>query len=286
VTGDELTTTAAEGWFELLLDEADDTGPGLPPSLRAVYGGDWRLPAAPPPYVYVNFVVAHDGRVSFNEPGHMGGGSVSRFDRRDQWLMGLLRSRADAVLFGEGTLRAEPEHVWTSDAIFPDDAHAFGLLRQAEGRSRQPLQVVLSLAGELPQEAALLRRNDLDVLIVTTQRGAERIPRRSHVDVHVLRADEADLRELIQELAERFGLRTLLCEGGPHVYGALLSSGAACDEFLTLSPLVVGEPAEGPPRPSLVEGAAFVPDEAPRPRLLSVRRGGDYLYLRSRYPVG
>jgi hypothetical protein len=35
---------------------------------------------------------------------------------------------------------------------------------------------------------------------------------------------------------------------------------------------------------SLVEGAAFAPGAAPSSTLISLRRGGDYLYLRSRYP--
>ena len=51
--------------------------------------------------------------MSFSEPGHLGGGDVSGFDERDQWLMGLLRSRADAVMIGDGTMSAEPEQLWT-----------------------------------------------------------------------------------------------------------------------------------------------------------------------------
>jgi riboflavin biosynthesis pyrimidine reductase len=39
--------------------------------------------------------------------------------------MGLLRARADAILVGDNTLRAETEHLWTAAAIFPDDAAAF-----------------------------------------------------------------------------------------------------------------------------------------------------------------
>jgi hypothetical protein len=49
-----------------------------------------------------------DGRVSFSEPRHLGGGDVSGFDERDRRLMGLLRARADAVMVGDGTLKAKP----------------------------------------------------------------------------------------------------------------------------------------------------------------------------------
>jgi riboflavin biosynthesis pyrimidine reductase len=88
--------------------------------------------------------------------------------------------------------------------------------------------------------------------------------------------------EILAELAAR-GVRTLVCEGGPRVYGSLLAAGVELDEFLTLSPLVLGDDEIGPKRPSLVEGVRFAPGAAPRSRLLSVRRGGDHLYLRSRY---
>jgi riboflavin biosynthesis pyrimidine reductase len=254
--------------FDLLFDEELDEGAGLPPPLRRVYGGDWTIPAGAEPYVYVNFVVSRDGRVSFREPGHLGGGPVSAFDRRDRWLMGVLRARADAVLIGDGTLMAEPDHVWTAEGIYPEEAAAFRAVREAEGRSAHPLLVVLSLRT-LPTGAAMLERNDLEVLVATPDAGE----------------DAVDLRALTAKLAGR-GVRTLLCEGGPRVYGALLRSGLGFDEFLTLSPLVLGESNEGPERPSLVEGTAFAPGEAPASRLLSVRRGGDYLYLRSRYPGG
>ena len=36
-------------------------------------------------------------------------------------------------------------------------------------------------------------------------------------------------------------------------------------------------------RPGLIEGVGFLPSNAPRSRLLQVRRAGDYLFLHSRY---
>src|SRR5579864_168231 len=107
--------------YSVLFDEESRPGRSLPPTVQAMYG-DWRLPEpADRPYVYVNFVLSHDGRVSFNLPGALGGGAVSLFNRHDQWLMGLLRARADAVLVGDNTLRLEPEHIWTAAGIFPED---------------------------------------------------------------------------------------------------------------------------------------------------------------------
>ena len=284
------TPTMPPGWFELLLEEQPDEGPGLPDAFRAVYGGDWRLPAGAAPYLFLNFCAGRDGRVSFAEPGHLGGGDVSGFDEHDRWLMGLLRARADVVMMGDGTLRAESDHLWTAEFIFPAEAEAFSALRRAEGRRPLPLQAFVSLSGELPWDAAVFGVPENEVVIATTATGAEAVrdgapavPAR--LEVLELGEDEVDFARLVRTLAERHGAHTILCEGGPRVYGSILRAGLPCDEFLTVSPIVLGDGAGGPPRPSLVEGSRFMPGAAPRSRLLSVRRAGDHLFLRSRYQL-
>ena len=274
-----------------LLDE--DTGHGLrlPESFRQVYGGDWPLPApeATRPYIYMNFVASRDGRVSFAEPGHLGGGDVSLFNAHDQWLMWLLRSRCDAVLSGDNTLRLDPLLLLTPDYIFPVDAAAFAALRAAEGRAAVPLHVLLSLEGDLPAEATVFGRPEIPLLIATTTRGVAAaravLGDRANAIVRYFGADSVDPATLTAALRQEYGVCSLLCEGGPRTYGSLLGAGQVDDEFLILSPLIIGNhPAgAGRPRPSLVEGIAFAPGQAPTQRLLNIRRAGDHLFLRSRY---
>src|SRR5579871_6855528 len=116
--------------FTVLFDEHDGAGRPLPPEARSLYG-DWRLPEPEGrPFVYANFVISHDGRISFALSGAAGGGAVSANNSHDQWLMGVLRARADAVMVGANTLRLEPEHCWTAEAIFPAEAEAFASLRR------------------------------------------------------------------------------------------------------------------------------------------------------------
>lgn len=283
------TPAAPAGWFELLLERGEDTGPALPAAFRAVYGGDWRLPAdGPLPYVCMNFCISRDGRASFSEPGHMGGGDVSGFDERDRWLMGLLRARADAVMVGDGTLKAEPDCVLTPAAICPSDAAAFAALREAEGRRPEPLHVVVSSDGDVPWDAEIFGRPELAVVVATTERAPaaahrEAATRVARVEVLVVGEERADVGGLARMLSGRWGVRTIVCEGGPRLYGSMLRERLTLDEHVTLSPLVLGDDGEGAHRPSLVEGVRFPPGGAPRSRLLSVRLGGDHLYLRSRY---
>jgi len=160
--------------FRLLFDDAAETGLALPAAFRAIYPGSWDLPSRDRPYVYVNFVLSRDGRVSFDEPGHSSGAEISGCSIHDRWLMGLLRARADAILMGDNTLRIEPDHVWSAEYIFPDDADAFAGLRRAEGRAPLPLQVFLSLEGDVDVgAAAIFAQDSTHVVLATTARGAD-----------------------------------------------------------------------------------------------------------------
>jgi riboflavin biosynthesis pyrimidine reductase len=274
--------------FTLLFDEQTEPGPGLPESFRRVFAGDWRLLEPPGrPYVFVNFAVSRDGRVSFGEPGHMGGADVSGSNRHDQWLMGLLRARADAVLVGDNTLRIEAEHLWTAEYIFPTDHAAFAALRAAERRAMLPLQVFLSMDGDILPTAAVLRHPEMHIIIATTTNGMSRAGRLTscpaRVDVLELGREHVNIAALMSVLYTDYGVRTVLCEGGPRVYGSLLKAGRVDDEFLTLCPLVIGSASDQQPRPGLVEGVTFMPGAAPYGRPLSLRRVGDHMFLRSRY---
>ncbi|MCS6883395.1 MAG: RibD family protein [Oscillochloridaceae bacterium] len=274
--------------YTLLFDDDDASGPGLPEAFRAIYGGDWRLldPADERPYIYTNFVVSHDGRISFDEPGQSSGAPVSLNAPHDTWLMALLRSRADAILTGAGTLRAALRHRWTHWAPFPADRGAFDALRAIEGRAPLPLFVVITGSGDLPASAAALRVPGQQTLIATTAAGAERaravLDGLPHLSYHISPGERVDLAGLARHLRQQ-GVRTLLSEGGAHIYGALIAAGLIDEVFTTSSPVIIGNrAAPARARPSLVEGVAFAPGAAPRLRLVSLRRHGDYLFQRAR----
>jgi riboflavin biosynthesis pyrimidine reductase len=267
--------------FQCLFD--DSSAPVcLPDYIRQIYQGDWIIPNKKP-YIYSNFVISRDGRISFNEPGHLGGGDVSGFNIHDRWLMALLRARANAVIVGDNTLRLESEHLWTHDYIYPEDTELFTRLRTLEGLSSKPLQVFLSQEGNLFQEAKVFQEQ-FDIVIATTHRGAEKaraIKARARLDVLALGHDSVDLQQLATILYSDFDIKRLLCEGGPRVYGSLLKEKLIDEEFLTLSPTVIGNSLST--RPGLIEGVAFSPAHHPVSKPISLRRAGDHLFLHSRY---
>jgi len=74
--------------------------PILPSELRRDYDGDLQFSPAleERPHVIGNFVSTLDGVVSYEIPGHVGGGEISGHDEADRFIMGLLRASADAVV--------------------------------------------------------------------------------------------------------------------------------------------------------------------------------------------
>ena len=272
--------------FECLYDDAAESGLSLPLSLQQVYDGDWAVPDCEDRvYVYSNFVLSHDGRISFNEPGHYGGGDVAGGCAHDRWLMALLRARADAVMVGDNTLYLEPGHVWTHQYMFPAEARRLHELRCAEGRAEYPLQVFLSLDGAINWDGAVFASPDLHIVIATTREGAARVAAEQRgaaaIDVVVQDRSPLNLAELVGQLRDRYEIKTLLLEGGPRAYGSALADRIIDDEFLTLSPLVVGnDGSNNKIRPGLFEGIAFSPANAARMTPVSMRRHGSYLFGR------
>lgn len=270
--------------FELLFDAvpASASGIGLPAELRAIFGGDWVIPSDAKPYSYSNFVMSHDGRVSFNVHGHEGGGDVSDFNPHDQWLMALARARADAVVVGANTLRTEFEHEWTAEYIFPSEGDAFAAYRRAESKAPRPLQVIVTRSGEVHSAAAIFKDPNHRVLIATSSNGAARLRAQSlgAVEILELGVDDVDLRRLYSLLHSDFGVKAVLCEGGPRLYASLIQANQLDEEFLTLSPVVIGA-NDGQPRPGLVEGLALPPGNPYRAKPVALRRAGDHLFLRT-----
>ncbi|WP_299643344.1 RibD family protein [uncultured Chloroflexus sp.] len=267
--------------FTLLFEEEPNHGPGLPPELRAIYSGDWRLPTIPAhrPAVWTNFVISHDGRIAFNQPGWNSGNAISRNSRHDHWLMELVRARADAILVGAATLRAARRHRWEAGELV--DWPAFAALRASEERPLLPALVILSATGVLPATAALALPRSL--FLITTSHGAERaLATHPQLTCLVGADNHIDLPAAFATLRQRYGIRTLLSEGGGRTYGTLLFTQLIDEVFLTLSPIIVGNPSPpAPPRPGLVEGVGFAPQHPPRLRLISLRRTGDMLFQRA-----
>ena len=242
---------------------------GLPAALAALYGGDFGLAR---PRLFANFVASVDGVVALPGPGESGA-VVSGGSEADRFVMGLLRATADAVLIGAGTFRKADGDLWHPEAIYPAAGALFADLRQRLGLRRQPPLVVLTSSGAIDIAQPALA----DALIVTSPAGAARL--------HGTLPAGAQLREIegqpiggraIVDLLRAEGFARILIEGGPSLFGELLSDGLIDEVFVTTSPRLFGRFTDDQ-RKSLVAGR----DLAGRALdLASVHRHGSHLFLR------
>jgi riboflavin biosynthesis pyrimidine reductase len=244
----------------------------LPPELERLYG---KIGFAGP-VLFSNFVSSVDGVVSLGDQPSAGSVISGRYPA-DRFVMGLLRACADAVVIGAGTLRATPGHLWTPAHVYPDLAKGFAALRRNLGRTLEPRLVLITASGRVDLSHRALVAG---ALILTTDAGARAIGRRRPDASEVVVAGKGkslDLVRAIRDLRDR-GYRVLLTEGGPHLMAALMRRQLLDEMFLTVSPVAAGRAAGE--RLGMVEGAELLPKAGAWSRLLSLRRHGDYVFLR------
>ncbi len=150
----------------------------------------------------------------------------------DRWLMDLLRAHADAVMLGMGTLREEQRmgRPRSRGPVFRIMDPSLQQLRTQLQRGRERNVLVTARADFQMSDYAVFDGKHVDVTVVTTQEGAERLEaqRHSHPWVDIIRIAAAprgggvDLRQAIAALKERYGINYLLCEGGPALYSGML----------------------------------------------------------------
>lgn len=281
-----------------LHDEAggDPTGVGLPRALAELYDGDLRFPpAGDRPFVFGNFVQTIDGIVSYQIPGRASGTAISGGSAADRFIMGLLRSAADAVLFGSGTLHGDPGHVRTPEGGYPDARDLYASFREELGKPPLPINVVLTASGRIDAREPTFHTDGLRAVIITTDEGAARLEREhggalaSTVVRSTGESGATSPGAVLKILADEFGVRMLLHEGGPIIFGEYLAAGAVDELFLTVAPRVAGR-GETEPRPGFAGPTSFMPDTAPRFSLRSVRKSADDLlflrYVADREAVG
>jgi riboflavin biosynthesis pyrimidine reductase len=178
------------------------------------------------PYTVANFIASADGRATVN--GRSGGLG----DDGDRAIFHGLRERVDAVLAGTGTLRAENYGRILGKAERRER-------RAAGARTAEPLACMITRTGELPTEIPLFAEPEAEIVVFTPV-APDLSACTAHVEVIVLDPGELTLTTAMRRLRGDFGAQTLLCEGGPTLFGALLHEGLVDELFLTLAPKLTG----------------------------------------------
>ena len=182
------------------------------------------------PYVFTNFALTVDGRTAI--AGRSGKiGSVT-----DTAMLVGLRTRADAVMIGSGTLRAE-----RYGRLLPDASKR--AQRERIGLSQEPLAVLVSGSMDLPWDAPMFCEGGR-ILIFTT---SEVEPPDTATALRVVRqeGENVDLAAALNHLRGERGIRSLLCEGGPVLHEALLREELVDELFITVGPQIGGGDSPG-----------------------------------------
>jgi 5-amino-6-(5-phosphoribosylamino)uracil reductase len=170
------------------------------------------------PHIALNFVMTADGRVSYQGRAEIG-------TRTDRALMFHLRSLADAVMIGAGTLRVDP------------------FAPSTKGRDRQPLAIVVSRTAELPLDNRFFAHPGKRLVATATSASPTAVAavRAAGAEVEAFGDTDVHLGRLLGALRDR-GVRFLLCEGGPTLAGQLLAQRCVDELFLTHATLITAEP--------------------------------------------
>lgn len=212
------------------------------------------------PRVRMNFVMSLDGAVTVE--GRSGGLG----DASDRLAMQVIRTLADVVLVGAGTVRAEGY-----GGLRVDEADA--AWRRSHGLASQPRIAVVSSRLDLaPEHPFFARATERPILLTHEAAPADRREALAEVcDMIECGHDVVDAAVMVQALSER-GMPQVLCEGGPRLFGTLLEADAVDELCLSLSPVIVG----GDPG-RMVRGASELPR---RMRLVHAIPAGELLLLR------
>ena len=216
------------------------------------------LAPAERPYVAVNMVATADGRATVS------GRTAPISSVADRQVFHALRTRVDAVMVGAGTVRTERYGRLVRDPARREQ-------RRAAGLEPDPLAIVVSGRLDLPADVPLLQDPAQRVVVVTA---SEAVIAGCAAQVEYLRSAPVDLRAALELLRAEHGVRSILCEGGPHLNGSLLADGLIDELFLT----TVAKLAAGAGALTIVQGGAV--DEPRALELVWLLAAGSELFAR------
>ena len=239
--------------------------PDGPPPGSSAFGEDELLAAyavedRAAPHLRANMISSLDGAAT---SGGLSGGLNNPADKQ---VFDMLRRLADVIIVGAGTVRAEG---YGAMRLSEQDV----CWRRTRGLRDHPVFAIVSASLGLSPADQVFADAPVRPLVVT-HTGAPAEQREALVEV----ADVVDCgRESVEPMAMRSvlaerGLPQMLCEGGPHLLGALTEAGALDELCLTMSPYL-----EGGSSMRITRDAAEVHQAM---RLRSVLRAEDMLMLR------
>lgn len=195
------------------------------------------------PFIYLNAAISADGKLApanrVFEP------FTNSYDHN---FLYLLRTRADAVMAGART-------VASGDVSMDSGGGRFEAIRLREGRSRHNLRIVVSASGNVSPRLRIFEVKSSPVILLTTARAnpAALAKLKGVAEVVPCGDKVIDWNFAFTHLWKHWGVRSLLCEGGGELNGALVEAGMVDEIYLTIAPVIFG----GHHAPTLADGNGF-----------------------------
>lgn len=217
------------------------------------------------PRVLANFAITSDGKVSTRN--FTPTGFTSEADKR---RLQEIRCLGDAVLAGARTISTERMSMRISATDLRER-------RRAQGLAVEPLRVIVSNSGAIDPVWKVFKRSGSQVITFSTQRMPQKLrgPIARLSDLWIFNSSQVDLAAALRILRNHYQVRSVVCEGGPRLFRALLEIGAITELHLTWTPLIFG--GAGAPTLTGIPGA-FLPRTI-RCRLKNMEVNGNECFL-------
>jgi riboflavin-specific deaminase-like protein len=213
------------------------------------------------PFVCLNMISTADGRATIKgRAGHIANAA-------DYQLFHATRARMDGIMVGAETIRVESYGRTINSAEARER-------REREGLPADAVTVLVTRSANLPVDVGLLRAVENTVIVLTPSEDAE-LPAEAAATVHYVRT--ADMAEGLRSISEQFGVRSLVCEGGPNLNATLLPAGLIDELHLVYAPKLAG----GTDPLTILSGPEL--DPPIDLELITLHESGGYLF--SRYAV-
>ncbi|GFN40975.1 MAG: 5-amino-6-(5-phosphoribosylamino)uracil reductase [Marine Group I thaumarchaeote] len=185
------------------------------------------------PHVFLSAAISVDGKIATKT------GDSNLSSKIDKIRVHKLRSKVDAILIGQNTLRRD-------DPILS--------VRYAKGKN--PIRIILDSRGKISSKSKIIKTcNKIPTILAVSKnisnKNLQRL-KKYPLEIIVTGENKVNLKQLLKQLEKR-KIKKLLLEGGGTVNWEFIKQGLFDEIIVTVTPFLIG----GTKSISLVQGLGF-----------------------------